>query len=74
MYFVAVKPEYQSTGVNALIMVESIKVCHKNGAKLAESGPELELNEKVQDQWKGFEARQHRRRRSWIVKLDEMNL
>lgn len=74
MYFVAVKPEYQSTGVNALIMVESIKACHKNGAKLAETGPELELNEKVQDQWKGFDTRQHRRRRSWIVKLDEMNL
>lgn len=74
MYFVAVKPEYQSTGVNAIIIVESLKACFKNGAELAETGPELELNEKVQDQWKGFDARQHRRRRSWIVKLDEMKL
>lgn len=74
MYFVAVKPEYQSTGVNALIMVESIKAGFKNKAEIAETGPELELNEKVQDQWKGFDARQHRRRRSWIVKLDEMKL
>ncbi len=74
MYFVAVKPEYQSTGVNAIIMVESLKAAFKNGAKIAETGPELELNEKVQNQWGGFDARQHRRRRSWIVKLDEMKL
>lgn len=72
MYFVAVKPEFQSTGVNSLIMVESIQAAAKNKVKIAETGPELELNEKVQDQWKGFDARQHRRRRSWIVKLDEM--
>lgn len=71
MYFVAVKKEYQATGVNALIMVESLKACFKNGIKIAETGPELELNNKVQDLWKGFDSRQHRRRRSWIINLDE---
>lgn len=74
MYLVAVKPEYQSTGVNAIILVESIKACIKNNARIAETGPELELNNKIQDQWKGFDARQHRRRRSWIVKIDELKL
>lgn len=71
MYFVAVKKEYQATGVNALIMVESLKACFKNGIKIAETGPELELNNKVQDLWKGFDSRQHRRRRSWIINLNE---
>ena len=73
MYFVAVKPEYQSTGVNSIIMVESIKAATKNKVEIAETGPELELNEKVQNQWKGFDARQHRRRRSWIINLNDLD-
>lgn len=72
MYFIAVKPEYQSTGVNAVIMVEAVQAAIKNGIEYAETGPELELNEKVQDQWKNFDARQHRRRRSWIIDLDDL--
>lgn len=71
MYFVAVKKEHQATGVNALILTESLRACFKNGIKIAETGPELELNNKVQDLWKGFDARQHRRRRSWIIDLNE---
>lgn len=71
MYFIAVKPEYQSTGVNALIIEESLQACFKNGIKFAETGPELELNEKVRSIWKSFDARQHRRRRSWVINLEK---
>ncbi|MDD3191652.1 MAG: GNAT family N-acetyltransferase [Bacilli bacterium] len=67
MYFIAVKPEFQNMGVNALIISEAIKACMKNNAKFAETGPELENNNSVQDQWKSFQARQHRRRRCYIL-------
>lgn len=67
MYLIAVKPEYQGLGVNALIMNEGIKDAIKNGVKYCETGPELETNSQVQDLWKGFETRQHRRRRCYKI-------
>ena len=69
MYFIAVKPEYQNMGVNAVIMAEAIKEGIRHNVKFAETGPELELNNAVQDQWKTFDARQHRRRRCYITHL-----
>ena len=65
LLLVAVKPEYQSKGVNALIFADLIPCYVKNGYKYAESNVELEGNESVQKQWEYFERRQHRRRRAW---------
>ena len=65
MYFIAVRPDYQGFGVNAILMQETLKNCIKHGVKHAETGPELETNNKVQDQWKNFETEQHKRRRCW---------
>ncbi len=62
---VAVKPEYQSKGVNAMIFCDLIPEYKRNGYKYAESNLELEGNENVQKQWEYFERRQHRRRRAW---------
>lgn len=70
MYFIAVKPEYQNMGVNAIIMAEAIKEAIKHKIKYAETGPELETNSLVQDQWKTFNARQHRRRRCYITHFE----
>jgi len=70
MYFIAVKPEYQKTGVNAIVMEEAIKMGVKNKVKYAETGPELDYNSNVIDQWKSFPSRQHRRRRSWIKDIE----
>ena len=69
MFFVAVSPEHQGKGVPAFLMNHLIKVCMKNGVKICESGPELELNESVQSLWKGMNVRQHRRRRCWIKEI-----
>ena len=66
MFFVAVKPEYQGAGVPAIIMNHLIKVCIDNGVKICETGPELETNSDVQSMWKGFDVRNHKRRRCWI--------
>ena len=65
LMLVAVKPEYQSKGVNALIFTDLIPRYIENGYKFAESNLELEGNENVQKQWEYFERRQHRRRRAW---------
>ena len=65
LLLVAVKPEYQSKGVNSLLFTDLIPCFIKNGYKFAESNPELELNQKVQSQWGYFETRQHKRRRAY---------
>lgn len=65
LLLVAIKPEYQGKGVNALLFSTLIPNYIKNGYKFAESNVELEDNENVQKQWEYFERRQHRRRRAW---------
>ena len=65
LLLVAVKPEYQSKGVNSLLFTDLIPCFIKNGYKFAESNPELELNQKVQSKWGYFETRQHKRRRAY---------
>lgn len=65
LLLVAVKPEYQSKGVNALIFTQLMPVFMSSGFEYAESNVELEGNESVQKQWEYFERRLHRRRRVW---------
>lgn len=65
LLLVAIKPEYQSKGVNALLFTDLIPYFIKNGYKFAESNPELEVNQKVQSQWQYFDTEQHKRRRAY---------
>ena len=65
LLLIAVKPEYQNKGVNALLFADLIPYYRKYGFKHAESNPELLDNAKVQDQWQYFENRLHRRRCAW---------
>ena len=69
LLLIAVKPEYQNKGVNALLFTDLIPYYIKNGFTHAESNPELETNAKVQNQWQYFDTRQHRRRRSFRKQL-----
>ncbi len=69
LLLVAVKPEYQNKGVNALLFQDLIPAYIEAGFKYAESNPEMEANSKVQSQWEYFERRQHRRRRAYTKKL-----
>ncbi|MGE4583567.1 MAG: hypothetical protein AB7C91_02880 [Sphaerochaeta sp.] len=70
MYLIAVKPEYFGRGVNAIILHEGLKRAIEHGVQYAETGPELEDNNKVQSQWKSFHTEQHKRRRCYIRTLD----
>lgn len=69
LLLVAVKPEYQNKGVNALLFQDLIPHFIRYGYKFAESNPEMETNNKVQGQWDYFHHRQHRRRRSFYKNL-----
>ena len=65
LLLVAVKPEYQNKGVNALLFTDLIPIYQKLGFEYAESNPEMELNAKVQAQWDYFRSEQHKRRRAF---------
>ncbi len=69
LLLVAVKPELQAKGINALLMTEITKTSIKNSIATAETGPELESNTKVQALWKHYETRQHKKRRSYFKKI-----
>ena len=70
LLLVAVDPKYQGKGLNAVLMNQMVKSAIEDGMTYAETGPELETNEKVQALWKYFDAEQHRRRRCWIKRVD----
>lgn len=63
LYLVAVHPDYQKSGLAALLMNDITASAIKRGVKFAESSPELENNKHIQDLWKSFDVEQHKRRR-----------
>ncbi len=69
LLLVAVKPDFQSKGVNALLFQDLIPQYNKYGFKWAESNPEMAENTKVQSQWEYFSRRQHRARAVFTKKL-----
>ena len=69
LLLVAVRPDYQSKGVNALLFTDLIPVYQEMGFEYAESNPELEDNGRVQNQWQYFKTEQHKRRRCFKQNL-----
>jgi hypothetical protein len=65
LYLTAVSPAMQNKGINAILIHEVNKVFVKNGIEKVETNRELEINSKIQAQWKFFESRQHKRRRCY---------
>lgn len=69
LLLVAVDPEYQGKGLNALMFNEFIPAANRLGFEYAESNPELEINNKIHSMWNGLETKQHKRRRAYIKNL-----
>ena len=69
LLLIAVRPDLQKKGVNAVIINKVMKASVKMGIKYAETGPMLETNEAIQSQWYDFPVEQHKRRRCWIKEL-----
>lgn len=68
---VAVLPEYQNSGVNAVMINAMLDMLEGSSVEKFETNLNLETNEAVRAQWKYFNARQHKRRRSYIKKIGE---
>lgn len=66
MFLVAVRPELQGSGINAIMLDYALKNAIKNGIRFAETGPQLEVNSKVLTQWDMFDKEQHKTRRCFI--------
>ena len=67
---VAIRPEYQNAGINAVILDGMLEILEKGKVKRCETNLNLESNTAVQSQWKYFNARQHKRRRSYKKRLE----
>lgn len=62
LLLVAVRPDLQGFGINAAFFNDLIPEANRNGYIHCESGPELDDNHQVQNQWHYFERKVHKRR------------
>ena len=65
MLLIAVKPEYQGKGVNALLFCDLIPTYNEAGFKWAETAPQLENNMKELNQWDALNPEYTKRRRCY---------
>ena len=69
MLLIAIDPEFQGLGVNALFFEDLIPIYNKYGFKWAETGPQLEDNVRELSQWKPLNPEFVKRRRCYSKKL-----
>ena len=61
-YLIGVHPRYQNRGVTAIIFNEMQKTFNKFKYNIVETNPELKENNSIQNLWKNYEHRQHKKR------------
>ena len=66
---IGVLPEYAQKGVSSAFIGEIMTMLNNGKIKCAETNLNLEDNLAIQNQWKHFDARLHKRRRSFIKKI-----
>ncbi len=69
MLLIAVHPDYQGLGVNALFFDDLIPVYNELGYRWAETGPQLEYNVRELSQWKPLNPTLTKRRRCYTKVL-----
>ena len=69
LMLIAVHPDMQGLGVNALIFDDLIPIYNKKGYKYAETGPQLEYNVKELSQWTPLNPETLKRRRCFGKKI-----
>ncbi len=67
---VGVKPEYQHSGVAAILMEQFVNLMYINGVEHCETNFCLENNKNIQQIWELFEREQHKTRRAYVKKLN----
>lgn len=66
---IGVDPVWLNRGVSTIVAAELIKMLQQPGTEYAETNLNLEDNYAIQNLWKRFDAKQHKKRRSYIKKL-----
>lgn len=66
---IGVDPVWLNRGVSTIVAAELIKMLQQPGTRYAETNLNLEDNYAIQNLWKRFDAKQHKKRRSYIKKL-----
>jgi len=69
LLLIAVRPDLQGQGVNAIILDDMQHKLIKAGVRYAETGPMLEINDHILAQWERFKGVQHKRRRCFVKEL-----
>lgn len=69
LMLIAVDPQYQAKGVNALIFELMIPTIHEYGVQYVESNLELEYNVHIQTQWNFFRKVHHKTHRCFVKPL-----
>jgi N-acetylglutamate synthase-like GNAT family acetyltransferase len=69
LLLIAVRPDYQDKGVNALIVNEMTPYFSQYGIQRVETSAILETNHKSQANFTIFDHIQHKRRRAFIKEL-----
>lgn len=69
LLLIAVRPDYQMLGVNALFFDDLIPIYNKQGILWAETGPQLEDNMRELTQWKPLNPTFTKRRRCYKKKI-----
>ncbi len=70
---VAILPEYQSAGINAVMLQKMTEYLESGEIERFETNLNLETNTQVMAQWKYFDAEQHKRRRSYLKNIHREN-
>jgi len=68
-YLIGVHPKYQNKGVTAVIFNEMQKTFNQLGYTIVETNPELEENSSIQNLWKNYNHRLHKKRLTVTQKL-----
>ena len=69
LLLIAVRPDYQMLGVNAIFFDDLIPIYNKHGIRWAETGPQLEDNVRELTQWKPLNPTFIKRRRCYYKKI-----
>ena len=67
---IAVAPEYLNRGVSAVVAAELLRMLKEDGIEYAETNLNLEDNYSMRNMWKRFDEINHKRRRSYVKKLE----
>lgn len=68
---VGIRPEYQNSGLVAVIIQGMLDFFENGGIEKCETNLNLETNTSIISQWKYFTSRNHKRRRAYLKTIDK---